>query len=85
MDFHNFFTTYVFEVNESISSSFTKIPCSGDLENPGKLPVLLELEGTDGWVLWIFIISSLPTFSRSRNLFLVVSQSYQTLRVTSKI
>ena len=84
MDFHNFFNTYVFEVKESISSSSTKLPCSGDLENPGQLPVLLELEGTDGWVLWIFVISSFPTFSKSMNLFFVVSQSYQN-RVTSKI
>ena len=48
------------------------------------LPVLQKLEGTDGWVLWIFIISSIPTFSRSRNLFRVVPQSYH-VRVTSKI
>ena len=87
MDFDIFFTPYVFEVKESIFSSFTnKLQCSGDLENPGQLPVLLELEGTestDGWVLWIFVISSFPTFSKSMNLFLVVSQSYQN-RVASK-
>ena len=84
MDFRNFSIPYVFEVKESISRSFTKLPCSGDLENPGQLPVLQELEGTDGWVLWIFVISSFPTFSKSMNLFLVVSQSYQN-RVISKI
>ena len=39
MDFRNFFNTYVFEVKESISSSSTKLPCSGDLKNPGQLPV----------------------------------------------
>ena len=39
MNYQNFFTTYVFEVNESISRSFTKLPESGDLENPGPLPV----------------------------------------------
>ena len=58
--------------------------CSGDLENLDQLPVLQELEGTDDWVSRIFVISSFPTFSRSRNLFLAVSQSYH-VRVTSKI
>ena len=37
---------------------FFFLPCSGDLENPGQLPVLQVLEGTDDWVLWIFVISS---------------------------
>ena len=72
MDFSNFFIPYVFDVNESVFRCFTRPLCSGDLENPSQLPVLLELEGTDGWVLWIFVISSLPTFSKSMNLFLVV-------------
>ena len=40
MDFHNVFTIYVFEVDESISDIPTELPCSGvDLENPGQLPV----------------------------------------------
>ena len=39
MNYRNFFTTYVFEVNESISRSFTKLPESGDLKNLGQLPV----------------------------------------------
>ena len=69
MDFSTFYNPYVFEVNEFILSSFTKLPCSVDLENPGQLTVLQELEGTDNLVLCIFVISSLPTFSRSRNLF----------------
>ena len=42
------------------------------------------LDGTDDWVLWIFEISLLPTFSRSRNPFFVVSQSYY-VWVNSKI
>ena len=54
MDFRNFFIPYVFDVNESVFRCFTRLLCSGDLENPSQLPVLLELEGTDGWVLWIF-------------------------------
>jgi hypothetical protein len=83
MDFRNFFIPYVFDVKESVFRSFKRPLCSGDFENPSQLPVLLELEGTDGWVLWIFVISSFPTFSKSRNLFLVVSQSYKN-RVTSK-
>ena len=69
MDFRNFFISYVFEVKESIFCSFTKLPFSGDLENPGQLPVLQVLEGTDDWVSWIFVIPSFSTFSRSRNPF----------------
>jgi len=84
VDFSNVFISYVFDVNKSVLRSFTRPLCSGDLENPSQLPVLQELEGTDGWVLWIFVISSFPRFSRSRNLFLVVSQSCH-VQVTSKI
>ena len=84
MDFHNFFTTYVFGVKKSIFGSSTELPCSGDFENPGQLPVLQVLEGTDDWVLWIFVISSLHTFSGSINLFLAVQPSYH-VRVISKI
>ena len=69
MDFRNFFISYVCEVKESISRRFTKLPCSSDLENPGQLPVLWVLEGTDDWILWIFVISSFCTFSRSSNPF----------------
>ena len=39
MDFHNFFSIYVFEVKESISDIPTELPCLGDFENPGQLPV----------------------------------------------
>ena len=67
---------YVFEVVESVSCSFAKLPCPDDLENPNQLPVSQVLEDTDDWVLWIFVIFSLPTFSGSRNPFLAVSQSY---------
>ena len=69
MDFRNFFITYVFGVEESIFHSFTELLCLDDFENPGQLPVLQFLEGTDNWVLWIFVISSLHTFSGSRNPF----------------
>ena len=62
MDFRDFFIPYVFEVNESIFRSFTKLPCSDNLENPGQLPVSRVLEGTDDQVSWIFVISSFPTF-----------------------
>ena len=73
MDFRNFFISYVFEVEESLFVSFTKLVlCSGDLENPGQLPVSQVLKGTDDCVLWIFVISPFPTFLRSRNLFLSV-------------
>ena len=84
MDFRNFFIFYVFEVEESIFGSFTKLPCLGDFENPGQLPVLQVLEGTDDWVLWNFAISLFSTFLRSRNPFLAVSQSYH-VWVTLKI
>ena len=84
MDFSKFFIPYVFDVREVVFRSSTRPLISGNLENKGQLLVLQELEGTDGWVLWIFVISSVPTFSRSRNIFLVVSQSYH-VRVTSKI
>ena len=47
MDFRNFFIPYIFEVKESISRSFLKLLCSGDLENLGQLPVWQVLEGTD--------------------------------------
>ena len=36
MNFHNFFSIYVFEVKESIADIPTELPCSGDLENPGQ-------------------------------------------------
>ena len=55
MDFSNFFIPYVSDVKESVYRSFTRPLCSGNLENPGQLPVLQELEGTDDWVLWIFV------------------------------
>ena len=51
MDFHNFFSIYVFEVKESIADIPNELLCSGDLENPGQLPVQEVLEGTDDCVL----------------------------------
>ena len=69
MNFRNFFILYIFKVKESISRSFAKLTCLRDLENPGQLPDSQVLEGTDDFVLWIFVISSFSTFSRSRNPF----------------
>ena len=83
MDVRNFFTVYVFEVKESISPSFTKLPCSGDRENPSQLPVSEVLQGTVDWVLWISVTSSFLTFSMSWNLFFVVSHG-RYIRMTSK-
>ena len=83
MDFSYSHNPYVLDVKESVFGSFAQ-PCSSDLKNLGQLPVLQELEGTDNLVLCILVISSLLTFSRSRNLFLAVTQSYH-VRVTSKI
>ena len=84
MDFHNLFSIYVFKVKESISGIPTELLCLGDLKNPGQLPVQEVLRGTDDFVLWIFIISSVFMFSRSRNPFLTFLLSYH-VRVTSKI
>ena len=84
IDFHNFFIVYVFEVKKFISDILTELPCSGDLENLGQLPVQEVLRGTDDCVLWIFIISSVFMFSRSRNPFLTFLLSYH-VWVTSKI
>ena len=39
MDFHNFFTIYVFEVKESIVDILTELRCLSDRDNPSQLPV----------------------------------------------
>ena len=52
MDFWNFFTIYVFEVRESIADIPTELPCSGDLENSGHLPVREVFEVTQTFVPW---------------------------------
>ena len=49
--FRNFFTIYVFEGGESISDIPIELPCSGNLENPGQLPVQEVLEDTADCVL----------------------------------
>ena len=67
MDFHNCFTIYVFEVKESISDIPSKLTFLGDLENPVQHSVQEVLRGNNNCVLWIFTISSLFMFSRSRN------------------
>ena len=51
INFRHFFTIYVFEVRKFISDIPTELPCSGDLENPGQLPVQELLEGTHDCVL----------------------------------
>ena len=84
MDFHHFFSIYVFEVKESISDIPFELPCLDDLENSGQLPVQEDLRGTDDFVLWIFTISSVFMFSRSRDPFLTFLLSYH-VWVTSKI
>ena len=64
---HNLFDIYASEVKKFIADIPTELPCSGDLENPGQLPVQEVLEGTDDSVLSIFEISSVFMFPRSRN------------------
>ena len=84
MNFWNFFSLYVFEVGEFLSDIPTELPCLGDFENLGQLPVLEVLEGTDDFVLWIFTISPVFMLWRSRNPLLTISMSCR-VRVTSKI
>ena len=76
LDFHNFFTIYVFEIKESIADIPTMPTCLNDLGNPGQLPVQEELRSMDDCVLKNFIISSLFMFSRSRNSLLTFLLSY---------
>ena len=54
----------------------TELPCLSYLKNPGQLPVQGYLKGTDTCILWIFTISSLFMFSRSRNPLLTFLLSY---------
>ena len=79
---------YVFEVEESISDIFTELSCSRDLDILGQLPVLLPIfaliSDTVALVKSISAISTFFLFSRSRNPFLAVSQSYL-VRMISKI
>ena len=51
MNFSNFHTIRVFEVRDSIADISTELSCSGNLENPDKLPVQDLLGGTDECVL----------------------------------
>ena len=46
LNFWNFHTVHVFKVRESIADISTELPCFGDLENPGRLPVRQVLGGT---------------------------------------
>ena len=54
MNFWNFHTIHVFEVRGSIADISTELPCLGNLENPGRLPVQDVLGGTGDCVLSIF-------------------------------
>ena len=67
MNFWNFHTIRVFEVRESIADISTELPCLGDLENPGRLPVQHVFGGTGDCVSSSFEISSLFMFLRSGN------------------
>ena len=84
INFWNFHTIHVFEVRESNADISTELPCLSYLENLGQLPVQGYLEGTDDCILWIFTISSLFMFSRSRNPLLTFLLSYD-VWLTSKI
>ena len=84
INFWNFHTIHVFEVRESIADISTELPCLGDLENPGRLPVQHVLGGTGDCVLSSFEISSLFMFLRSGNPLLTCLLSYH-VQGTSKI
>ena len=81
--FWNFFTIYVFKVKVSNADIPSELPGLSDLEIPGQLPVQEVLRGTDDCVLWIFTISSVFMFLRSRNPLLTFLMSYH-VWVTSK-
>ena len=51
MNFWNVHTILVLQVRESIADIFIELPCLGNLENPGKLPVQDVLGGTGECVL----------------------------------
>ena len=76
MNFWDFFTIYVLEGKESIYDIPPELPCFGDLENSGQLPVQEVLEDTAECVLSIFEIFSLFMFSRSENPFLILLLSF---------
>ena len=84
MNFWNSHTIHVFEVRESIADISTELPCLGYIENLSQLPVQGYFKGTDDCIIWIFTISSLIMFSRSRNPLLTFLLSYD-VWVTSKI
>ena len=84
MDFSNFLIPYVFDVKEPVIMVSHGRYFRVTSEFQVNFRFCRNSKVTDGWVLWIFVISLFPTFSRSRNLFLVVSQSYH-VQVTSKI
>ena len=67
MNFWNFFTIHVFEVEESIADIPTRLSYLGDLKKLGQLPVREILRGSDDCVLWNFAISSIYMFSMSGN------------------
>ena len=83
LNFWHFFTILDFEVEESIADIPTELPCSGDLENPGQLPVQEVLRGTEDCVSWNFIISQIFMFLRKRIPLLIFLLSYL-VWVTSK-
>ena len=64
--------------------SFTKLLRLGNLENSGQLPVLQVLEGTDDWVLRIFIFLNSLCF-RCHGIHFLQVQKATHVGVTSKI
>ena len=62
-------TIHVFGDKESFADISTELPCLGDLENPGRLPVQHVLGGTGDCVMSSFEICSLFMFLRSGNPF----------------
>ena len=75
MNFLNFHTIHVFEVRESIADISTELPCLGDLENPGRLPVQPVLGGT-GQICSKFISSRAKVVGRSHVRLTLYCQLY---------
>ena len=91
MHFCYFVILNVFEIKESIYRSFTELPVAPNMamfgwprKSRSTFGFTCALKSTYDLVSWRFVISSFPTFSRSRNPVFAVSQRYH-VRKTSKI
>ena len=61
--FLKFFHYPCFEVRESIADISTELPCLGDLESPGRLPVQQVLGGSGDCVFTIYVFEVRESFA----------------------